>query len=88
MINQFSASVVNLVENSINVNVGVTNQDEEEENSKENKETKEIKIDFIKSKNFDFTFLSNNGFTKIGTFYLISEYNVSTKIKILPPKQV
>ncbi len=86
--NQFSASLVSLTENCGNVNIGIFDQDEEEENSKESKDTKELKSDFIENKNFDFAFSNNNKSPKINTFYLIAKYKVATTINILPPKRV
>jgi hypothetical protein len=88
MTNQFSASIICLIEKSNGVSISIYDQDEEEENSKDTKDTKEIKSDFISNTNLDFTFLSYKKSLKIDTFYLISEYKASTSIIILPPEQV
>jgi hypothetical protein len=88
MTNQFSSSIICLIENSNDVNISIYNQDEEEENSKETKESKELKSDFISNNNFDFTFLSHKKSSKVDDFYLISEYKATTSITILPPEQV
>ena len=88
MINQFSSSIVCLIENNDNISNGIFDQEEDEENSKERKETKELKRDFIEGKHFDFTFSNNNKSPKVNAFYLISKYKVATTITILPPERI
>lgn len=88
IVNQFSTSIICLLQNDKEVNISIYDQEEEEEEiSKENKEYKEFKSKFIGNKNFDLVFFAYNKSSKINAFYLISEYKVATTITILPPEQ-
>ncbi len=85
---QFSTTILYFVGNCDEVFVAVYDQEEEDENSKETKDSKELKSEFLVNKNTNFSFAENLKTSKIIPFYLINKYKVSTTITILPPEQV
>ncbi len=85
---QFSTSFIYFVDNFNNNNIAIEILDEEEEDSKELKEYKELKSDFLQNNKIYFNFLSDLKSSRLISFYLIKKYKVATSITILPPENV
>ena len=66
----------------------IENQDEEDETSKEEKNSKDLKTFFIFNQNLDL-FIENKSLKNKNNFsYLIAKYKIVKEVKILPPEKI
>ena len=86
---QFSTTFICFLENANDVNFSALTQDQDQdEDSKESKENIDLKSMFIETNQLEVSFLKILKNKEISKFYFISDYNTSSSINILPPEQV
>ena len=85
---QFAPSVITLLDSEREDNYSYFFQDEDEEESKTNKEMKEVKSEFLLEESHfvisPFITLSNENTPE----YILKEYSISKSTFLLPPEQV
>lgn len=86
---QFTPSIIYLIDSDKDKEtVMIIIDEDQEENSKENKELKEFKSEFIYTKSKDESFSFKEYTRKVCKLYLLKEYATETTQFYLPPKLV
>ena len=85
---QFSSTIIYLIENEKDKDFSIDLVDEDQGSSKEIKEVKKFKNDFIANNSRFNNFYLLKSSIKIQSFYLLKDYKISSSIIIPPPKEV
>jgi hypothetical protein len=85
---QFSTSILCLLEDENSEDITISMQDDKQDDSKEGKELKDFKTEFINHNDKLFSFFSLSSSNKTQFTYVIKKYIVSSSIVVPPPKEV